>query len=302
MPVALPAAGAPPAPAAVTIPAGTTLVLPLVAAPYSNHQCIMAYVAGLSWFSFDGRYGNYSTLQGYEVAARVFQQRRHYFGAAEPVPNIISQATQFALRQRLKIVEAAAGAARPLNVDDDTISRENADALQSVLELFDVHMNTLRGPDGHLYLVLESIDTSLQMRAIRAATPAAVVMVPRGPCSVQDAYVGGAPPLLLETFRAFRIPCTNVCSPAGAGYLTVPIRSAAEFTATCVRFGLTYNVPAQPSPEEVAVAAGNPARLFVRVFRPLGPVVPFANAAAVLLDAGAEFDILGRVGALRALD
>jgi hypothetical protein len=282
----------------------------------------MAYVAGLSWFTFDGRYGNYSTLQGYEVAARTFQQRR-VAGDPAPVPTIIAQAPQFVLRQRLKIVEAAA-ANRPLNADDDTISRENAEALQTVLELFDIHMNTLRGPDGHSYLVLESVDTLLQLRAIRAATPAATVMVPRGPCRVQDAYLGGAPPLLLETLRAFRIPCTNVCYPVGAAaggpagaaaggpvgaaagaaasYVTIPIRSAAEFTATCIRFGLTYNVPTQPSPEEVAVAAGNPARLFVRVFRPSGPVASFANASAVLLDAGAAFDILERVGALRALD
>jgi hypothetical protein len=274
----------------------------------------MAYVVGLSWFTFDGRYGNYSTLQGYEVAARTFQQRR-VAGDPAPVPTIIAQVPQFVLRQRLKIVEAAA-ANRPLNADDDTISRENAEALQTVLELFDIHMNTLRGPDGHSYLVLESVDTLLQLRAIRAATPAATVMVPRGPCRVQDAYLGGASPLLLETLRAFRIPCTNVCYPVGAAaggpavaaagaaasYVTIPIRSAAEFTATCIRFGLTYNVPAHPSPEEVAVAAGNPARLFVRVFRPSGPVASFANASAVLLDAGAAFDIVEQVGALRALD
>ena len=300
MPAGLPAglpAVLPAQPTQILVPAGTTMLLPLVATPYTREQCLMAYLAGHYWCNFDGRFGNYFTLQGHEVAARGFQQQ---IGAAQPpVPSAILNVPQFMLRQRLKIVEAAAN--RPLNFDDDTITRADADALQTVLMLFDIFTNTLRAPDGHAYLVLESVSTVVQLRAIRAATPAELVMVPRGPCRIQDAYIGGAPPLLLETFRAFRIPHTNVCNPGG-GFMTIPILSAGEFTATCARFGLTYNVPAQPSPEEIAVAAGNPARTFIRVFRPSGPVIAYANATAILLDIGVAFDILERLGAQRALN
>jgi hypothetical protein len=288
-------------PAQIVVPAGTTMLLPLVATPYTREQCLMAYLARLCWCNFDGSFGNYFTLQGHEAAARGYQQQRQAAvdGAVPLVPSAILNVTQFSLRQRLKIVE---GANRPFNFDDDTITRADADALQTVLMLFDIFTNMLRGPDGHLYLVLESVDTAVQLRAIRAAAPAELVLVPRGPCRIQDAYIGGASPLLLETFRAFRIPHTNVCNPVGGGFLTIPVISAGEFTATCARFGLTYTVPAQPTPEELAVAAGNPARTFIRAFRPSGPVVAYANATAILLDIGAAFDILERLGAQRALN